>query len=78
MARFVLQSATLPAVTQIRASDDYNPAGDWKLHAASVQPAGPSRYLLHRHDVVISLGAGPRSLQGQLLVDADAAGQSLW
>ena len=28
MARFVLQSATLPAVTQIRASDDYNPAGD--------------------------------------------------
>ena len=28
MARFVLQSATLPAVTQIRASDDYNPSGD--------------------------------------------------
>ena len=28
MARFVLQSTTLPAVTQIRASDDYNPAGD--------------------------------------------------
>jgi len=28
MARFVLQSSTLPAVTQIRASDDYNPAGD--------------------------------------------------
>ena len=28
MARFVMQSAPLPAVTQIRASDDYNPAGD--------------------------------------------------
>ncbi len=28
MARFVMQSTTLPAVTQIRASDDYNPAGD--------------------------------------------------
>ena len=28
MSRFVLQSATLSSVTQIRASDDYNPAGD--------------------------------------------------
>jgi len=28
MARFVLQSSTLASVTQIRASDDYNPAGD--------------------------------------------------
>ena len=28
MARFVLQSVPLPAVTQIRASDDYNPSGD--------------------------------------------------
>ena len=35
---------------------------DARLHAARVQSARPVKYLLHRHDVFISLGAGPRSL----------------
>ena len=73
MARFVLQSATLPAVTQIRASDDYNPDGDANCTPPSCNPPVQSNtYYIGTTSLLAC--AGPRSLQGQLLVYADAAG----